>query len=242
MMQGQNVGSTTTTQHYERITLPESHMPSKRLIASIMMTTLSGAAWSIPVNVQVSGIASIYPQTDTLTLSFDDAAGATAVPYWLNGFVINASKGGYTGTLSSTSTGYQSPVYIGFSETNVFYVFQECSLSVRCYLGLASPTNIVPSTIDPTISGNLAKYLIENLANLTSTGLNSGWNFSYYTPPNFGESFPYIQTVNPINIRVTQNNGLPISEPSSLALIIASMTSFFALRSNKISPRSAQLC
>ena len=200
--------------HNASQTKDEVKLYSLALLAAL--TAVSQNAHSNLTTIAISGISSAYPQVDTMKLIFDDSAGAVPVPYWLNGFVFGSPTHGYSGTLQSSITAYKEPVFVAFTSSNDFYLFQECALNHKCYLALSTATNSVPITINPRIAGNLASYFQENLLNLTTfAGTNSGWNVSYNTLPAFPETFPWLQVVKPSEILISS-----IPEPSTAMLYV----------------------
>ncbi len=192
------------------------------IMAAIALASLPSQANQVDVQIRdliLTGGAS----PDTITLSFDDGAGSSPVPYWLNGWVSSSASVGYAGTLTSKNYNYVASVYIGFYAAGMFNIFQDCSPSTKCYLELGSPTNLVPTTIDPTAPNNLGHYLVENLVNLAAlAGPNAGWNISFNTPPMFPETAPWLQVVKPDNIVVS-------SVPEPMSSILAVLGLGFAL-------------
>ncbi len=201
-------------------------MNFKKPALAIVSALVAQFASASEVTISISGISSLYPQVDTMLLSFDDSSGASPVPYWLNGFVSGSATTGYAGTLRSSISSYQAPVYVGFTQSTDFYLFQECSLAVKCYLALTTATNGVPYTINPRNPGQLGAFFQENLQNLvTFAGPNAGWNVSYNSLPNFPETFPWLQVAKPSSIAVTA-----IPEPSTILSLLGGGALLWLLR------------
>lgn len=187
---------------------------------SLMLSFAASPTHAGQTVIQIAGISSAYPKSDTLTFNFDDGAQISSPPYFLNSFAASRSSGGYSGYLSSSVSSYSGKAYIQFLDGG-FEIFQEgCgSLVATCYVASIRPTNYITSSINPLASGMLGAYLNENLKKIDElVGPNGGWGVSFYTLPSFSESFPLYQVARTSSIVVSS-----VPEISSAALAMAAL-------------------